>query len=136
MGKKSEGNVMNLVTIGITILAMSIVVSAYLECTGLMLKKLEITQISRKYILVMETEGYLSEQHKQMLIQELQALEVQNIDLSGTTLQPVSYGETILLKIKGTISAKVLKDSEELWEGGFGTRNAIVEEYRSSTAKN
>lgn len=136
MGKKSEGNVMNLVTIGITILAMSIVVSAYLECTGLMLKKLEISQISRKYILVMETEGYLSEQHKQMLIQELQALEVQNIDLSGTTLQPVSYGETILLKIKGTISAKVLKDSEELWEGGFGTRNAIVEEYRSSTAKN
>ena len=127
MGKKSEGNVMNLVTIGITILAMSLVVSAYLECTGLMMKKLEISQLSRKYILLMETEGYLNEQHKQTLLQELQALEVRNIDLSGTTLYPVSYGETILLKIKGTISTKVLKNSEEMWEVGFEKSDAIVE---------
>lgn len=136
MGKKSEGNVMNLVTIGITILAMSIVVTAYLEYTGLMMKKMEISQLSRKYILLMETQGYLSEQNKQALLQELEALEVRNIDLSGTTLHPVSYGETILLKIRGTISTEILKDSKEMWEGGFQKSDAIVEEYRSSTAKN
>ena len=60
MEKKTKGNVMDLVTIGITILAMTIVVMVYLECTEMMLKKLEVSQVSRKYILKMETEGYLS----------------------------------------------------------------------------
>ena len=71
MGRKSKGNVMDLVTIGFTILAMSIVVMAYLECTGLMMKKLEISQVSRRYILKMETEGYLTPQSKESLLQEL-----------------------------------------------------------------
>ncbi len=136
MGRKSEGNVMDMVTIGLTILAMSIVVTAYLECTGLMLKKLEISQVSRQYILKMETEGYLSEQNRQSLLQELQTLGMQNIDLTGTTLQPVSYGETILLKIKGTVSTRTINEGEEVWNGGFWESSATVEEARMSTAKN
>ncbi len=136
MGRKSKGNVMDMVTIGITILAMSMVVMAYLECTGLMLKKLEISQLSRQYILRMETEGYLNEQNKLNLLQELQALGVQNIDLSGTTLQPVSYGETILLKIKGTIGVRTIGEGEEMWNGGFLEGSTAVEEIRMSTAKN
>ena len=127
---------MDMVTIGITILAMSIVVTAYLECTGLMLKKLEISQLSRQYILKMETEGYLNESNKQSLLQELHALGVQNIDLSGTTLQPVSYGETILLKIKGTVSTRTIGEGEEVWNGGFLEGSTEVEETRMSTAKN
>lgn len=136
MGRKSKGNVMDMVTIGITILAMSMVVMAYLECTGLMLKKLEISQLSRQYILRMETEGYLNELNKQNLLQELQALGVQSIDLSGTTLQPVSYGETILLKIKGTIGVRTIGEGEEMWNGGFWEGSGAVEEIRMSTAKN
>lgn len=136
MGRKSKANVMDMVTIGITILAMSIVVTAYLECTNLMLKKLEISQLSRQYILKMETEGYLNESSKQSLLQELQALGVQNIDLSGTTLQPVSYGETILLKIKGTVSVRTIGEGEEMWNGGFLEGSTSVEETRMSTAKN
>mgnify|MGYP003298902138 CR=1 FL=1 len=136
MGRKSKGNVMDLVTIGITILAMSIVVMAYLECSGLLLKKLEISQLSRHYILKMETEGYLNEQNKQMLVQELQALGMQEIELTGTTLHPVAYGETILLNIQGSIGARAIADGEEVWSEGFLSKQFVVEESRMSTAKN
>lgn len=136
MGRKSKGNVMDLVTIGITILAMSVVVMAYLECTGLMMKKLEISQVSRRYILKMETEGYLTPQSKESLLQELGELGMQEVDISGTTVQPVAYGETILLKIKGTIRARVVGNAEGLWNEGFRSKQFTVEENRMSTAKN
>lgn len=135
MRKKSQGNVMNLVTIGLSILAMTIVVTAYLQCTELMLKKTEVSQVSRKYILKMETEGYLSQSNENALIQELRNLGVQNIDLTGTTQSPVTYGDTIILSIRGNIRMNMV-DVEEVWNGGNSTRTLKLEEKRMSTAKN
>lgn len=135
MRKKSQGNVMNLVTIGLSILAMTIVVTAYLQCTELMLKKTEVSQVSRKYILKMETEGYLSQSNENAMIQELRNLGVQNIDLTGTTQSPVTYGDTIILSIRGNIRMNMV-DVEEVWNGGNSTRTLKLEEKRMSTAKN
>lgn len=126
---------MDLVTIGITVLAMSVVVMVYLECSGLMMKKLEVSQISRKYILKMETEGYLSQENKNNLLGELQAAGVSEPDLTGTTLQPVAYGDTILLKIKGKVVTRTI-GGEEIWNEGFKRSQIPVEEIRMSTAKN
>lgn len=136
MGRKSKGNVMDLVTIGITILAMSIVVMAYLECSGLMMKKLEISQVSRRYILKMETLGYLNEQDRQEMIAELTNLGMQGIDISGSTLQQVQYGDTIVLRIKGTIGARTIENAKGVWDAGFVAKQFMVEEFRASTAKN
>lgn len=133
---KSKGNVLDFVTIAITILAMSVVVMAYLECTGLMMKKLEISQISRKYILKMETEGYLNVQNEASLLQELQEAGMSAIDIAGTTLQPVTYGEAVYLKIRGRISGRVIGTPDEMWSKGFFARQFTVEEQRMSTAKN
>lgn len=127
---------MDLVTIGITILAMTIVVMVYLECTELMLKKLEVSQVSRKYILKMETEGYLSQENKSLMLTELNNLGLQNIDVSGTTLYPVDYGDTITLEIKGGFKRNLLTREEELWDGGFSIYWVPLEEVRMSTAKN
>ncbi len=127
---------MDLVTVGITILAMSIIVMVYLECTGVMLKKLEISQLSRQYILKMETVGYLDEQSRQELVNRLTALGMQGIDINGTTLQPVHYGDTIVLKIKGTIGARTIDTEGGVWNEGFLSRRYEVEENRVSTAKN
>ncbi len=135
MGRKSKGNVMDLVTIGITILAMSVIVMVYLECTALMMKKLELGQVSRNYILQMETKGYLDEAGRQHLLNDLQLLGVQNIDISGTTLQPVGYGENITLHIKGTIGGRTIGDGERIWNEGFYRTTYAVEETRMSTAK-
>lgn len=136
MGKKSNGNVMDMLSIGITILAMSVLVTAYLDCTDLMLKKLEISQLSRQYILKMETEGYLNEQNKQQLLLELKTLGIHNADLDGTTLQPVSYGDTIFLKIKGSINVHMTNSGEDVWNEGVTEKNVQIKEVRQSTAKN
>lgn len=127
---------MDLLAIGITILAMSVVVMAYLECSALMMKKLEISQVSRNYILKMETMGYLDESGRQQLLSELQLLGLQNIDISGTTLQPVDYGENIILNIKGTIRGRTIGMGERIWKEGFHETSYTVEEKRMSTAKN
>ncbi len=127
---------MDLVTIGITILAMTIVVMVYLQCTELMIKKLEVSQISRKYILKMETEGYLSQENKTQMLMELKNLGVQNVDISGTTTQPVTYGDTIILKINGKVNSNMLAGEEDLWNEGFSTGWVSWEEIRMSTAKN
>lgn len=127
---------MDLVTIGITILAMTIVVMVYLQCTELMIKKLEVSQISRKYILKMETEGYLSQENKTQMLMELKNLGVQNVDISGTTTQPVTYGDTIILKINGKVNSNMLAGEEDLWNEGFSTGWVSLEEIRMSTAKN
>lgn len=135
MKKKSPANVMNLVTIGMAILAISIVVMVYLQCTELILLKLEVSQVSRKYILKMETEGYLTPENQNNLLWELKELGVKNIELSGTTLNPVAYGDTIVLRIKGNIQANMIKQ-DGVWNGETDVRLLELEEKRMSTAKN
>lgn len=136
MRKKSRGNILDFLSIMLTILAMSILVMAYLECTGLMMKKLEIGQISRKYILKMETDGYLDEQNKERMLKELEEAGMSKIDISGTTLQPVSYGDAVYLKIRGNVEGRILGTGDEIWENGFKTATFYVEEEKMSTAKN
>lgn len=126
---------MNLVTIGMAILAITIVVMVYLQCTELMLLKLEVSQVSRKYILKMETEGYLTPHNQNELLLELKELGLKNVELTGTTLLPVAYGDTIVLRIKGKIEKNML-NHEEVWNGTTDVRLLEVEEKRMSTAKN
>lgn len=135
MKKKSPANVMNLVTIGMAILAITIVVMVYLQCTELLLLKLEVSQVSRKYILKMETEGYLTPHNQNELLLELKELGLKDVELTGTTLLPVAYGDTIILRIKGNIQKNMLKQ-EEVWNGATDVRLLEVEEKRMSTAKN
>ncbi len=135
MKKKSPANVMNLVTIGMAILAITIVVMVYLQCTELMLLKLEVSQVSRKYILKMETEGYLTPHNQNELLLELKELGLKNVELTGTTLLPVAYGDTIILRIKGNIQKNMLRQ-EEVWNGATDVRLLELEEKRMSTAKN
>lgn len=135
MKKKSPANVMNLVTIGMAILAITIVVMVYLQCTELMLLKLEVSQVSRKYILKMETEGYLTTQNQNELLLELKELGLKNVELTGSTLMPVPYGDTIVLRIRGNVQKNMLSQ-EGVWNGATDVRVLSLEEKRMSTAKN
>lgn len=134
--KKEHGNVLDFLTIILTIIAMSILVMVYLECTNLMMKKLEVGQISRKYLLKMETEGYLTEGSKNSLLAELQQAGVRSVDISGTTMVPVSYGDTIVLRIRGAVEGRIIGTGDELWRKGFVSSIFSVEEEKMSTAKN
>lgn len=135
MVRKSKGSLLDFMTVGISLLAMVVVVMVYLNLSQLMLTKLEISQISRKYILRMETKGYLDEGDKSALLLELASVGMQEIELGDSTLSPVGYGENICLSVKGTVIGRVL-NVEDGWLNGFMQREFIVEENRMSTAKN
>lgn len=122
-------------TVCISLLAMLLVIAVYFNLSELMMTKLEMSQVTRKYILRMETKGYLDAADKTGLLSELTALGVREIELEGTTLMAVGYGETIRLCVKGTVAGQV-PDTGSGWIDGFVQRAFVVEEKRMSTAKN
>lgn len=65
-------------------------------------------QVAREYILIMETEGYLSSTDQGNMIAELEGYGLYNISLAGTTTSEVSYGQRIYLCISGTYNENVL----------------------------
>lgn len=61
-----------------------------------------VNQTARAYLLEMETAGCLSDADADMLIKELtEVCGMTEVSLSGTTMQPVGYGERIYLVISG-----------------------------------
>lgn len=114
-----EGSIGDLLSVGLCILTMLALMTAFMDCAGLVHKKTMISQTARSYILKMETEGYLSQAHEEELRRSLAAEGMTDIDLTGTTKEQMGYGSEIVLRIRGKI--------------GDGH---VVEEKRVSTAKN
>ena len=95
--------------------------------------KWRMNQVAREYMLLMETEGYLTEEDKTELIKELEECGLYNISLSGTTVSEVGYGNRIYLKINGTYDNNVLR-----FAGGISkvaTSPSVYSIERRSTAK-
>lgn len=95
----------------------------------------DIKQVARMYLLRMETDGCLTEENKVLLLSDLKKLDMEQIDLSGTSFANVGYGNPIRLVIRGVVN---LKDIEFR---GFATpmmttRQAEVAIEKISVAKN
>ena len=101
--RKLRGNIGDLLITGICILGMSVVMLSYVENVSLLHQKTEVSQLARKYILRMETVGYLIPDDKTALCRELEALGVTNVNLEGTTLNAAAYGAPITLYIRGNL---------------------------------
>ena len=100
---------MDFMTIGITILAMAILWMAYMGMAQLVDTKTEVSQVARKYMLRMETVGYLEPADKTELIRELERLGVTKVNLAGTTMSPVGYGQSIYLELEGYVQGSALE---------------------------
>jgi len=90
-------------------------------------------QVAREYLLIMETEGYLSSTNQANLIAELEGYGLYNISLSGTTTSEVEYGERIYICTSGTYDDNILS-----FAGGLSkvTENPVqITINRQSTAK-
>ena len=90
-------------------------------------------QVAREYLLIMETEGYLSATDQANLIDELESYGLYNISLSGTTVREVEYGDRIYLCISGTYDDNILA-----FAGGLSkvTENPVtITINRQTTAK-
>ena len=104
---------------GVCILAMTVVMLSYMDHVSLLQEKAEVVQLARKYILKMETEGYLSTGELALMTDELAAIGITEISCAGTTVSKVTYGDPIVLQIQGKLRGE----------------HAFVEK-RVSTAKN
>lgn len=117
--KSTNGNVGELMTTGICVMAITMLLVSYYDCVGLIQQKIQMGQLARGYILEMETDGYLTPQNEENLKADLAAIGVSDVELGNTTMQSKGFGERIELIIRGKIRGKY-----------------EVEEYRVSTAKN
>jgi len=68
---------MDFLSVGIALLAITIIVMASFYSMGLMLRKLEISQVARKYILVMVTRGDRTEEERQQLLEGMELTRIQ-----------------------------------------------------------
>lgn len=131
-----KGSVMNVLAVCICVLTMTIVMLAFIGSIGLMNSKASISQIARKYILKMETVGYLTGNDCVELSAELTKLGAVDLDFTGTTMNQVEYGSPILLVIRGKISGQSVSADGGLLQTVFGNGFYEFEERRMSTAKN
>lgn len=116
---KQKGMISDLMTTGLCVIAMAFIVLTFFNLTGQILQKQEMGQLARKYILRMETVGFLTKEDEAALESELRELEVTEVNLSESTSSAAAYGNPIVLKIRGRL------------KGG-----TYVEEKRVSTSKN
>ena len=112
--KKCRGNIGDLLAVGFCILAMTVVMMCYMENVSLIQQKTRVNQIARRYILRMETVGYLDVSDKGMLSRELEEAGVTELKLDGTTIQPVPYGELITLRIRGKLGGEYEVDEKRV----------------------
>ena len=101
--KREDGNVGDIMVTGICIIAMLLVMVSYIDIVGVLEEKEAVGQIARKYILKMETVGVLTQADKLAMIAELENAGVTEVELEGTTLSEVAYGEPIVLQIHGKL---------------------------------
>lgn len=93
-------------TAGICMLAMTVMMLSYMDNVWLIHQKAAVRQIARQYILRMETVGYLTEADRIRMGQELSGVGVTQLELEGTTLSPVQYGDIITLEIRGVLEGE------------------------------
>lgn len=99
---------------------------------GAILKENDIHRIHRKYLLSMEREGYLTPSYETALRNELAAYGAYNVNLSGTSISPVGYGNIVVLRIECDVTIDQLTMSTLFGSNTGGVRHVIVE--KDSTA--
>lgn len=106
MVKQEEGNIGEYLAVGLSIVLMAMVMVAFMNSLRLVAQKDAISQISRKYILRMETVGGLNEDDRIKLLQELENTGATELSLDGSTIGQVNYGEEIILCIRGKVQGE------------------------------
>lgn len=103
---RQQGNVGNLMITGICTLAITVLMLSYLGHAELLSQKAQVDQLARKYILKMETVGYLTQEDRVALNCELEEAGASELDFYGSTVNRVTYGMPITLQIQGKLGGK------------------------------
>lgn len=101
--KRDQGNLMNLFPPLLTIVALAVMLVFFTGWMANLSARDHVYQLSRRYILQMETEGFLNSTLESSLRADLADAGMSNISLSGTTTSEVEYGNVIFLRITGDL---------------------------------
>lgn len=104
--RQEKGSIGDIMAAGICMLAMTALMLSYMDNVRLIHQKTEVSQIARQYILKMETVGCLEEADRIRLSRELDSVGVTELELAGTTMSPVTYGDIITLEIRGKLGGE------------------------------
>lgn len=94
---------MNLFPPLLTIVALAVMLVFFTGWMANLSARDHVYQLSRRYILQMETEGFLNSTLESSLRADLADAGMSNISLSGTTTSEVEYGNVIFLRITGDL---------------------------------
>ncbi|QAA32711.1 hypothetical protein [Clostridium manihotivorum] len=132
--KKKKGEIDQYVIIVLGILSFFIITIASLNYVGSTDKYITANQIARKYVLKIESKGYLTPENAAKLRSELTNQGFSNIDLTGTTMSEVKNGEDVFLFIN--YDQPIRNIDIENFNVKFVNEVQRVQISRSSTAKN
>ena len=135
-GRKRKGNVIDWLGSLLLVLAITLLVLVYLDFMWVFNIKEDVKQLSREYMLRVETVGYLTPQDEAALRRDLEALGVKDISLAGsTTGTAAGYGNRVTLVISCTIPGETLNMNGDLLRAAFEGKDWPVKVERVSTAK-
>lgn len=106
MKQKDKGMLEHFLPALVTIVFMGILWFGSMVTASNIDKSSALNQITRKYMLRMEADGYLTEENRTSMVTELQALGVEAVNLTGTNLTDVGYGNKVSLQVKGTLTVR------------------------------
>lgn len=103
MKRKDQGAVEKLLPVFMSIGMVFGLILLSGKLSGMIREYERINQISRAYLLEMETLGYLPNEERLQLQNRLEECGLSNINFSGTTLSAAEYGDMIRLVVSGTM---------------------------------
>ena len=106
MKQKDKGMLEHFLPALVTIVFMGILWFGSMVTASNIDKSSALNQVTRKYMLRMEADGYLTEENRTSMVTELQALGVEAVDLTGTNLADVGYGNKVSLQVKGILTVR------------------------------
>lgn len=99
VNKKEKGSIMKMLPVLLAMAVVAIMTTMYFSYMAVCDTREKADQIARKYILQMETTGFLSENDKNNMLSELSDIGLSGINIQGTTLTKQEYGSEIKLII-------------------------------------
>ena len=92
MKQKDKGMLEHFLPALVTIVFMGMLWIGSMVTASNIDKSSALNQVTRKYMLRMEADGYLTEENRAAMVTEFQELGVEGVTLTGTDLTDVGYG--------------------------------------------
>ena len=135
MMKKRKGSVVDILPSMIMVIAAVILITVFFGLYQILSLNEDVKQISRKYMLTMETMGYLDAASRTSLMQDLSDLQVTDIDLTGSTMTDAGYGNAVYLQITCKLPIEQLNmDGNDMLRFFFEDGTIPIRVRRMSTA--